>query len=256
VKRAPRWPDAFALAEGVYLAWVGAEDGVETSGQLVATSSVFELRGKIALPDEAQAADGERFVRMLLQKAAGTPYERLARDVTFDRKGPVVNASFALRGPPSEQLKEFGVLTQLARDGVRDYVTNAKTAEAKNALGQIAKSYATWYEMEDGTPRAKKKLFSCPPVPKTVPRGDKYASKPSDWKGPWEKLRFTIDAPQFFQYEVKAAKDGQSAEVLARGDLNGNGQTSLFKIHVELKETGSDRMFVIAPNIDETDPTE
>jgi hypothetical protein len=60
--------------------------------------------------------------------------------------------------------------------------------------------------------------------------------------------------PQYYQYEIKAAKDGESAEILARGDLNGDGKTSQFKIVVKV-ERPSNRL-VAVPSIEETDPDE
>src|ERR1700722_17870083 len=41
-----------------------------------------------------------------------------------------------------------GILAVLAIYGVRKYLANAKTAEAQNSLGQIAKDAATQYEKE------------------------------------------------------------------------------------------------------------
>ena len=41
-----------------------------------------------------------------------------------------------------------GVLAVLAVYGVRKYIANAKTAEAKNAIGQISKDALTHYEGE------------------------------------------------------------------------------------------------------------
>src|SRR6185295_4557158 len=41
-----------------------------------------------------------------------------------------------------------GILAVLAVYGVRKYITNAKTAEARNSLGQISKDAATAYEKE------------------------------------------------------------------------------------------------------------
>jgi len=42
--------------------------------------------------------------------------------------------------------------------------------------------------------------------------------------------------PMYYQYEVRAAKDGESAEVIARGDLNGDGKTSSFVITIKVKK--------------------
>src|SRR5580693_8958429 len=43
-----------------------------------------------------------------------------------------------------------GILSVLAIYGVRKYVANAKTAEARNSLGQIAKDAASAVEREKG----------------------------------------------------------------------------------------------------------
>jgi hypothetical protein len=82
----------------------------------------------------------------------------------------------------------------------------------------------------------------------------KYQSTLADWKS-WEPIRFSMDAPQYYQYEVRAAKDGQSAEILARGDLNGDGKTSLFRLKVVVNPKG-DHELDIASRIEETDPEE
>ena len=44
-----------------------------------------------------------------------------------------------------------GVLAVLAVYGVRKYLANAKTAEARNSLGQLAKDAAAAVEREKGT---------------------------------------------------------------------------------------------------------
>src|SRR5260370_37099428 len=45
----------------------------------------------------------------------------------------------------------IGILSVLAIYGVRKYLANAKTAEARNSLGQMAKEAATAEEREKGT---------------------------------------------------------------------------------------------------------
>ena len=60
--------------------------------------------------------------------------------------------------------------------------------------------------------------------------------------------------PQRFQYEIVAAKDGESAEIIARGDLNGDGKMSLFKVAVKVDRAKD--VLVVAPTISETDPDE
>jgi hypothetical protein len=90
-------------------------------------------------------------------------------------------------------------------------------------------------------------------VPKAVPRGQKYQSSSADWKA-WAPLRFEMTEPQYYQYEIRAAKDGESAEIIARGDLNGDGKASELKLLVKV-ERPSNRIRV-SPSIHEIDPDE
>ena len=63
-----------------------------------------------------------------------------------------------------------------------------------------------------------------------------------------------MDMPQYYQYEVRAAKDGNSADIFARGDLNGDGKESEFVLHIAI-DRKKDAM-VIGPNLQERDPEE
>jgi type IV pilus assembly protein PilA len=78
-----------------------------------------------------------------------------------------------------------GIMAMLAAIGVRQYIANAKTAEARNALGQMAKDAVAAYE---ASAEAGKPGRLCPsekhPVPAapTSVRGMKYQSKPAEWQ--------------------------------------------------------------------------
>jgi hypothetical protein len=100
---------------------------------------------------------------------------------------------------------------------------------------QIAKSYAASLQEPPaaGKRPPPKKLVSLPAVPAAVPRGVKYQSTVEDWKA-WAPIHFGLTEPQYYQYQVTAAKDGKTAEILARGDLNGDGKTSLFRLKISL----------------------
>lgn len=138
--------------------------------------------------------------------------------------------------------------------GVRRYIQDAKTAEARNVIGEIAVAYGTALQEPPpaGKKAAPKKLVSLPAVPATVPRGTKYQSSANDWQA-WAPIHFSFSEPQYFQYEVVAAKDGKSAEIFARGDLNGDGKSSLYRIKIELDpKTGQ----LTASKPSETDPLE
>src|ERR1700678_4181194 len=86
-----------------------------------------------------------------------------------------------------------GVLAVLAVYGVRKYLANAKTAEARNSLGQLSKDAASAVEREKGTtailaPNSVSSLMrsfcdTALPVPATSTQvsGQKYQSQKSDW---------------------------------------------------------------------------
>src|SRR5580700_3746584 len=78
-----------------------------------------------------------------------------------------------------------GILSVLAIYGVRKYIANAKTAEARNSLGQIAKDAAAAVEREKGsalvvtgqTAILRQFCGASSSVPGTVPAAAKYQSQ-------------------------------------------------------------------------------
>ena len=164
-----------------------------------------------------------------------------------------------------------GILSVLAIYGVRKYVANAKTAEARNSLGQIAKDAATAVEREKGSvalvaagsTSALMRAFcgSAAAVPGTIPAGQKYQSQASDWSAGgsatagWLCLKFSMDEPQYYSYNYTVSStDPNSGAFIAtaNGDLNGNGVYSTFSV------SGSAYSGVvgISPNVQEMNPEE
>jgi hypothetical protein len=236
------------------------------SGTLLASSERLRLAIDAELPKEEIAAMLEskmEDVKKAPPAASSADPElallqRFLAGVRLERHGRQVSFTFELVEAPAQQAKDVGAIAAIATFAVRKYLVNAKQAEAKNTIGQVAKDIAMWWEQEDMSPapasRAKKKLFSLPAVPKTVPRGTKYVSTAADWKA-WSKIRFQMEGPQYYQYEVKAAKDGESAEIIAHGDLDGNGKVSTFKIALKVDRARGD-MIAISPSITEDSPDE
>ena len=104
-----------------------------------------------------------------------------------------------------------GVLAVLAVYGVRKYLANAKTAEARNSLGQLAKDAAAAVEREKGTQAIlatgtvssllRSFCDSSTMVPSTVPAGQKYQSTKAEWNNGdavtgWNCLKFSLEEPQ------------------------------------------------------------
>lgn len=166
-----------------------------------------------------------------------------------------------------------GVLAALAVYGVRKYLLNAKTAEAKNSLGQMAKDAKVSYDRESMNPAVLGVSASTnvvnnlcesasAPVPQAIPSGAKYQSSPSEWdadranpnKG-FVCLRFSMSDPQYYRYTYSATgigSDGQTFTAIANGDLDGNGTTSTFAISGMLEGA----TIKVAPNFYEESPEE
>lgn len=230
-------------------------------GALSTSAQHFSIAGQVELPSDAAADNIDKKISMarsqgklLAQAMSGdATLVRLLDSIAIERRGRRFQVQFELRGTPTEQARDLGTVAALGVQGVRRYMVNAKAAEAKATLAQITKSYQASLLVADGAkPKQAPKLLSLPAVPAAVPRGAKYQSLADDWK-PWAGIQFKLDQPQYYQYEVVAAKDGRNAEILARGDLDGDGVTSLYRLKIQLDpKTGQ----LSAQALDETDPFE
>jgi type IV pilus assembly protein PilA len=175
-----------------------------------------------------------------------------------------------------------GILASLAIYGVRKYIANAKTAEARNSLGQIGKDSQTAFEKESmagtilaasGTSSVVRSLCTSSsvsvPAGKASIQGVKYQSNQApgaDWSKDastnfgFSCLKFSMSAPQYYMYSYSS--DGNQAATppvagtyftaIANGDLNGDGNLSTFTL---AGSVGTGELYV-APNITETDPEE
>lgn len=143
----------------------------------------------------------------------------------------------------------IGVLAALAIYGVRKYISNAKTAEARMTLGRIAKDASSAFNRESqsaavlaqGTTGAISNalcLSAASPVPAaaTSIKGMKYQSSVAEWQNAsdsptkgWICLKFSMQDPQYFQYTYTSA-DTSNFSAIANGDLNGDGTLSTFQI--------------------------
>jgi type IV pilus assembly protein PilA len=168
-----------------------------------------------------------------------------------------------------------GILAALAIYGVRKYMANAKSAEARNSLGQISKDASTAYNREhmaagiiaDGKGAGVSNQL-CDKADKSVPelaadiKGQKYQSKASEWdegtkdKG-WLCLKYSMSAPQYYMYGYAATlktdgTDGSTFTATSQGDLDGDGTLSTFTMKGEVRS----QQVVVSPTIDEDKPEE
>lgn len=168
-----------------------------------------------------------------------------------------------------------GILAALAIYGVRKYMANAKTAEARNSLGQISKDASNAYNKETmqatvnvsdtgGSTALTNQLCAsaATPVPATKDKikGAKYQSTASEWDAGsattgWQCLKYSMSEPQYFMYSYTATNPATatgSFVATANGDLDGDDALSTFTIAGAVKD-GAVRM---APTIGETNPEE
>jgi len=162
-----------------------------------------------------------------------------------------------------------GVLAALAIYGVQRYIANAKTAEAKNSLGQMSKDAQSAFAREHmsasapldpgGSAKVSNRLcVSGPAVPTDIPKAEKIQSDPAAWTDGWKCLRFSMNEPQYYRYtyESDATDDGQTPgtkfTALAEGDLDGDTNPSSFTIEGKV----TDGNLFVSPTIAETDPEE
>lgn len=167
----------------------------------------------------------------------------------------------------------IGILAVLAIYGVSKYMTNAKTAEARNALGMIGKAAVGGYEQERATAALLTPgvagsavnhalCMSAQPVPGalTAVSNQKYQSITTDWFPTgerahigWTCLKFSITEPQYFQYgyqsDSAANAVGTGFVAWAESNLSGTGNASTLSF--ELKGALSGGQVVVAPQIDE-----
>jgi type IV pilus assembly protein PilA len=163
-----------------------------------------------------------------------------------------------------------GILAALAIYGVRRYMANAKSAEARNSLGQMGKDAITAYAKEGMAPTVltmgvstgvSNKICSgaavaAVPIDPDSIKGKKYQSAPSDWDT-WDCLHFSMNDPQYYMYDyVSSTGDlgatGAKFTCTANGNLDGDDVMSTFKMAGEIKEdSAGNRAAVLAPNIEE-----
>jgi len=163
-----------------------------------------------------------------------------------------------------------GILAVLAIYGVRKYMTNAKAAEARNGVGQLAKDAYAAYQKEGmsgsvlvaGTSAGNSNklcLSATTAVPSTLANvsGQKYQTKATEWnvdestnKG-FACLKFSMDMPQYYAYSYMADSAGTAYFTgFANGDLNGDSTFSTY----QLAGSVQGGVLTIAPNMQELAP--
>jgi type IV pilus assembly protein PilA len=168
----------------------------------------------------------------------------------------------------------IGVLAALAIYGVKKYILNAKSGEARNMVGAISKAAVRAFNGEQmagdllaakGTTDASFRLCASAsaPVPATLAsvKAKKYQSDGTEWAPAadatnvgFKCLKFTIDGAQYYQYNYTSDSTGTVPKfsAIAKGDLDGDEVPSTFELNAEVR----DNIVAISPAVKETDPDE
>jgi len=157
----------------------------------------------------------------------------------------------------------IGVLAALAIYGVRRYLASAKTSEARNTVGAIARGGAAAFEREttaseivaeggNSVANSHALCTSALPVPALAPAGVKYQpNSAADFEvgtalAGWKCLRFSINQPIYYSYgyQVGTARTGVTVsatgfEASAVGDIDADVITSQFARVGEINADGA-----------------
>jgi hypothetical protein len=111
------------------------------------------------------------------------------------------------------------ILAALAIHGVRRYIVQAKMAEGRAAVAELARGIARCGAEQDELPETSSKV----PSDLELVRGKKYQSAPADWDDDaFRCAEFRMTGPQYFQYQW-VLKDAQAGSVVAVADFDGDG---------------------------------
>jgi type IV pilus assembly protein PilA len=144
------------------------------------------------------------------------------------------------------------VLAALSIYGVRRYIASAKTSEAKNTIGAIARGAKQAFEREAAEGGGHKLCASAISVPSVIPSGKKYQPDlragadfdTGDARTGWKCLKFSMTQPFYYKYSYTKGSSpitsshggsptvagGESFEAAAEGDLDGDHSPSAFAL--------------------------
>ncbi len=136
----------------------------------------------------------------------------------------------------------IGILASVSIPVFSKYLKKSKTSEASLNLRKIYDGEVA-YIQEEVTDESggiiSKQFVSTEPQPSGVPGINK---RPGDWTSEnWQALKFSPDGPVQYTYEAISNGTGTSSSftAYAYGDLDDDGETSLFLRNARLSTTGS-----------------
>jgi type IV pilus assembly protein PilA len=136
----------------------------------------------------------------------------------------------------------IGILAAVAIPAFMKYIRRSKTTEAGMNVRKMFDAAVAYHEAEHATSTGAILAKQFPAGAAFTPTtncgqqpGGKCAPVPSNWQtGTWQALNFAVDDPHYYQYAFVLATGtgsipGDAANCQAQGDLNGDGNFSLFQ---------------------------
>lgn len=254
----PKWPSDFGLEKGQQLAIAvhDAEHEFNAEGSIRASHTALQVSINAELANEEIA-------QKTVDRASVDALKSQLQQLKLDLQQPVVDRileswhieraerriqfSYDAEGKSEEIAQQLGLLMASEIFRQRKESAEGHADQARDNVRAIAQRLKL---------SGLKKFESLPPVPSDFKRvkARQYQSRVVDW-GSWKNIDFALEGFQRYQYRVQAAKDGRSAEVIAEGDLNGDGRRSRFALVVSLHKSPEADAGADEP-IDEQDPLE
>lgn len=132
----------------------------------------------------------------------------------------------------------IGILASIAIPAFTRYMRRSRTSEALSNIRKIYDGEIAYYQidhvLENGNV-VPSQFVEAGPTPETLPGVSKVMG---DWSSPqWEAIKFAVDSPVLYMYEVESQGTGRDALffAVAQGDIDGDQVTSRFsrKFHFD-----------------------
>lgn len=131
----------------------------------------------------------------------------------------------------------IGLLSSVAIPSFIKYTRRAMTSEATMNIRRMYDGAVTYYVSEhansNGSAQDRRFPADAGPTPSSIPAATRVQVTPSEWSSQeWQQLDFMVSDPVRFSYSFDSnGLTGSLAlgQMIAQGDLNGDGVPSLFQ---------------------------
>lgn len=191
----------------------------------------------------------ERAKQELQQYSSGAEsaeLETLLDTVRVDVRDKSLSARLVIPEKDAEHFFSKVLVTVIAENS-RRYALAMRAAEARDLVMQIALKLSDYAKAH-----ANRFPPSAPLSPDKVPQRAPVLPASHFEHPSWKAIGFAPHEPIFFSYEFVTAKNGRSVEVIARGDLDADGQTSKYSTTVRVRKGE----VTTSPTIQEENPFE